>query len=107
MNHGPATTSMGERNVSQGVQTSNPALKPVPCQAKPDLFVPLEVGCDGQLHFQGGACDRLQVHRQLQLGKQVDIFVDGLPHLGHADELPYEDTEHRAVALLTHSQARL
>lgn len=39
------------------------------------------------------------MHRQLQLGEQVDVLVDGLPHLGHADELPYEDTrEHGAAA---------
>lgn len=57
---------------------------------RPYLLVPLEIWSDGQFHFQGGACDRLQVHRQLQLGEQVDVFVDGLAHFGHADKLPYK-----------------
>jgi len=52
-----------------------------------DLVVPLEVGGDGELHLQGGACDGLQVHRQVQLGELVDVLVDGLAHLRHADQL--------------------
>lgn len=45
------------------------------------------------------------MHRQLQLGEQVDVLVDGLAHLGHADELPWEDTTegHGAAASRLHT----
>ena len=77
-----------------------------------DLLVPLEVRRDGQLHLQSGPAhththstvpqlntstlicctmyvpgDRLYMHGQLQLGQLVDVFVDGLAHLWHADQL--------------------
>lgn len=52
-----------------------------------DLIVPLEVRCDGELHFQRGAGDGLQVNSQVQFGELVHIFVDGLPHFWHSDEL--------------------
>lgn len=78
---------------------SPPGPKACPWHSQPDLLIPLEVGRDGQLHLQGGARDWLEVHRQLQLGEEVDILVDGLPHLGHADELACEDTRvHTAAA---------
>lgn len=52
-----------------------------------DLVVPLEVGRDGELHFQRGAGDGLQVDGQVQFGELVHVLVDGLPHFGHPDEL--------------------
>ena len=54
-----------------------------------DLVVPLEVGRDGELHLEGGAGDGLKVHGQVQLGELVDVLVDGLSHLGHADQLSW------------------
>ena len=59
-------------------------------QGVADLVVPLEVRGDGELHFEGGACDGLQVDGQVQLGELVDVLVDGLPHLGHADQLTWK-----------------
>lgn len=52
-----------------------------------DLIVPLEVRRDSELHFQCGAGDGLQVNSQVQFGELVHIFVDGLPHFWHSDEL--------------------
>lgn len=92
-NHGPASTEGRQGTVSQqghmAVQPSSPQATwgQGLCPAHPYLFVPLEVRRDGQLHLQGGARDGLQMHRQLQLGEQVDVLVDGLAHLRHTDEL--------------------
>ena len=52
-----------------------------------DLLLPLEVWGDGELHLECGSCDGLNVHGELQLGELVDVLVDGLAHLGHADQL--------------------
>mmetsp|Transcript_62196 Transcript_62196/g.148188 ORF Transcript_62196/g.148188 Transcript_62196/m.148188 type:complete len:1090 (-) Transcript_62196:715-3984(-) len=51
------------------------------------LVVPLEVRGDGELELEDVARDRLHVRRQLQLRELVDELVDGLAHLGKADEL--------------------
>lgn len=51
------------------------------------LIVPLEVRCDGELHFQSRTCNRLQVHSQVQFRELVHIFVDSLAHFWHSDEL--------------------
>lgn len=51
------------------------------------LVVPLEVGCDGELHFQRRASDGLQVDGQIQLRELMDVLVDRLPHFWHSDEL--------------------
>lgn len=55
-----------------------------------DLVIPLEVGRDGELHFQSRAGDRLQMDCQVQFGKLVDVFVDGLPHFWHSDQLTWK-----------------
>lgn len=52
-----------------------------------DLIIPLEVRRDGELHFQCRAGNGLQVDSQVQFGELVDVFVDGLPHFRHSDEL--------------------
>ena len=52
-----------------------------------DLLLPLEVRGDGELHLERGSRDGLNVHGELQLGELVDVLVDGLAHLGHADQL--------------------
>lgn len=52
-----------------------------------DLVIPLKVRCDGELHLQCGAGDGLQVNSQVQFGELVDIFVDGLTHFWHSDQL--------------------
>lgn len=52
------------------------------------LFIPLEVRGNGELYFQGGAGNGLQVDRELQLWKQMNVFVDCLAHLGHSDQFP-------------------
>lgn len=96
------------RGVGKGDAASRPARqapRPAPWRSRPDLLVPLEVGRDGELHLQGGARDRLQVHRQLQLGEEVDVLVDGLPHLGHADELACEDTRAHTAAAQPHGRS--
>lgn len=52
-----------------------------------DLVVPLKVGRDGELHFESGAGDGLQVDGEVQFGELVHVLVDGLAHFGHPDEL--------------------
>ena len=79
------------------------------------LLIPLKVRGDGELHLQCGPAyihsssdtttahssssilhelldnspgDWLDVDGKLQLGQLVDVLVDGLAHLGHADQLP-------------------
>lgn len=52
-----------------------------------DLVVPLEVGRDGELYFERGAGDGLQVDGQVQFGELVHVLVDGLPHFWHPNEL--------------------
>lgn len=52
-----------------------------------DLVIPLEVRCDGELHFQCRAGDRLQVDSQVQFGELMHVFMDGLTHFWHSDEL--------------------
>lgn len=54
---------------------------------KTDLVIPLEIWCDGELHFQSGACDWLQMNCQVQLWELMDVLMNGLPHLWHADQL--------------------
>mmetsp|Transcript_20226 Transcript_20226/g.41320 ORF Transcript_20226/g.41320 Transcript_20226/m.41320 type:complete len:682 (-) Transcript_20226:1713-3758(-) len=51
------------------------------------LGLKLEVGRDGQLHAQYGTCDGLHVRGELEPRELVDEAVDGLAHLGEADEL--------------------
>lgn len=52
-----------------------------------NLVLPLEVRRDGQLHFERGASDRLDMDCQVQFGELVHIFMNGLTHLWHADQL--------------------
>mmetsp|Transcript_28044 Transcript_28044/g.66664 ORF Transcript_28044/g.66664 Transcript_28044/m.66664 type:complete len:432 (-) Transcript_28044:2560-3855(-) len=52
-----------------------------------DLVVPLEVGGDGELHFEHVARHRLDVRGQLELGELVDEAVDRLAHLRVPDQL--------------------
>jgi len=52
-----------------------------------DLVIPLEVRCDGELHFERGTSDWLYMDSQVQSGELVDVFVNGLPHLWHSDQL--------------------
>ena len=52
-----------------------------------DFVVPLEIWCDRQFDSQSGPRDRLDVHGQFQLGQLVDVLMDRLPTLGHADQL--------------------
>ncbi len=54
---------------------------------KTHLVIPLEVRRNGELHFQRRAGNGLQVDSQVQFGELVDIFVDGLPHFRHSDQL--------------------
>lgn len=54
---------------------------------KTDLVIPLEIWCDGELYFQSGACDGLQMNCQVQLWELMDVLMNGLPHLWHADQL--------------------
>lgn len=54
---------------------------------KTDLVIPLEIWCDGEFHFQSGACDGLQMNCQVQLWELMDVLMNGLPHLWHANQL--------------------
>ena len=51
------------------------------------LLRPLEVGRDRERHAQHGARDGLHVRGELEPRELVDEAVDGLAHLGEADEL--------------------
>lgn len=54
-----------------------------------DLIVPLEVRRDGELHFQSGASDGLEMNGEVQSWELMDVFVNGLPHLWHSNQFAY------------------
>mmetsp|Transcript_58238 Transcript_58238/g.125947 ORF Transcript_58238/g.125947 Transcript_58238/m.125947 type:complete len:267 (-) Transcript_58238:3132-3932(-) len=61
--------------------------------------IPLEIWCDRQLHHEAGARDGLNIGAQIKLGKLMDQLVDGLAHLGEANELTNLSTGQVIVAL--------
>mmetsp|Transcript_75394 Transcript_75394/g.157135 ORF Transcript_75394/g.157135 Transcript_75394/m.157135 type:complete len:1109 (+) Transcript_75394:119-3445(+) len=52
-----------------------------------DLLIPLEIGGDCELDHQARPRDGLNVGAEIQLGELMDESVDGLTHLGEADQL--------------------
>ena len=51
-----------------------------------DFFIPLEVGRNGKLHFEGRTSDGLNVSRQFEFGELVDVLVDRLSQLGRTNQ---------------------
>mmetsp|Transcript_78204 Transcript_78204/g.172581 ORF Transcript_78204/g.172581 Transcript_78204/m.172581 type:complete len:210 (+) Transcript_78204:2591-3220(+) len=64
-----------------------------------DLWIPLEVRCDGQLHHETGASDGLDIGTQVQLWELVNQLVDGFAHLWEANQLTNLRTGEIVVAL--------
>mmetsp|Transcript_63082 Transcript_63082/g.203357 ORF Transcript_63082/g.203357 Transcript_63082/m.203357 type:complete len:299 (-) Transcript_63082:2328-3224(-) len=63
------------------------------------LSIPLEVGRDCQLHHEARACDGLHVRTEIQFWELMHQLVDGLAHLGEADEFTNFGARQVVVAL--------
>ena len=54
-----------------------------------DLLVPLEVGRDGEFYAQRRSSDWLDVHGEVEFGDLMEVFVQHLAGLWHANQLAH------------------